>query len=349
MKIKEFQRILQNKDLDFVLFYQTDIKEPNMLYFAGYSGYGALVIPAKSQAFLVVPKMELLKAKQLFRNSYVLRGRLFEYTVDILKRKNIRAKKIGINKKYFSLYAFRELKKNFKAKFIDVSEECANLRMTKTDKEILTIRKACKISDNILRKCIKEFKSFHTESDVASFLEYEANRLGCDAAFPTIVASGRHAEMPHYKTTNSKLLKGFCIIDFGIVYKNYCTDTSRTLYIGKPNDEEIELYNLVLNAQKRAINAINMGKATNLVHMAAVNALGKFGKYFVHSIGHGLGIEVHEKPVLTENCIDKFKERMVFTVEPGIYFNKMGIRIEDDILLKNGRVEFLTKAKHQMR
>ena len=222
-------------------------------------------------------------------------------------------------------------------------KEIYKLREQKTKKEIGIIKKGCKISDDILRNCFKNFKTFKTEADVKGFLEYEAKKKGCEIAFPTIVASGKNAIKAHHNTEDCKLKGGFCVIDYGIRYKNYCTDTTRTAYIGKPSKKEIEMYALLLSVQRRAIERLKSNKKCSKVVEEVNKDLGKYSKYFTHGLGHGFGIKVHEFPNLSEKSKDKIKEGSIFTIEPGIYLKNLGIRIEDDILIENKKVKVLTK------
>ena len=179
-------------------------------------------------------------------------------------------------------------------------------------------------------------------------MEYGAKKKGCEIAFPTIVASGINSSEVHHNTSNDKLKRGFCIIDFGIRHKNYCTDTSRTIYLGKPSKKEIEIYNMLLRVQEDAIRKIKPNMKCSCLHKEVKKNLGKHAKLFTHGLGHGFGIMVHELPSLIDDSKDKIKENSVFTIEPGIYFRNFGIRIEDDVLVAKGKVEVLTRASKEL-
>ncbi|MFH2027686.1 MAG: Xaa-Pro peptidase family protein [Nanoarchaeota archaeon] len=355
MKIKELQEILKKRNIDFALFYNVgrDGGESNMTYFAQYVGIGALVIPSKSKPFLVVPKMEFSRAKEgIIDKVYIWdkEKRLFENIKGLLKKNRIRPKKISIDKNVFSLNAYRELKKHLEgASYLDVAGDCLKLREIKTKKEIEIIKKGCAISDQILKKCMDNFRKFKTESEVRAFLENETKIRGCELAFPTIVASGINAVKPHHITRDVKLKKGFCVIDFGIKYKNYCTDTTRTVYLGKINKKQRDIYNLVLDVQKETINNIKANKKCDKIYNGALKGLKTYGKYFTHGLGHGFGINIHELPNLTDKSKGKVKNNMVFTIEPGIYTDKFGIRIEDDVLIEDNTVKVLTKITKELK
>ena len=354
MKINEFQSILEEKKCDFALFYNSDSAKvnPNMLYFTGYSGSGALIIPKNKQPFLVVPEMELERARRsLIKRVYSMeKKRFFESIYKICKKNNLRIKNIAIDKNNFTLNSFKYFKKQFKnIKSRDISLDCFKLRTIKTEKEAGFLKNSCSYADEILQKAIKNFKDFKTESEAAAFLIHETIKNGLELSFNPIVASGSNGSMPHHEPLNSKIKKGFCVIDFGARYKGYCSDITRTIYAGKPNDKEKEIYNMLLTIQKNTINLIKNNKKCSLLYDFVNNSLGKYKNYFTHGLGHGVGVEIHELPNLTLNSKDRIKNNMVFTIEPGIYFpRKFGIRIEDTILFKNKPIVLTNTSKELM-
>jgi len=349
MKIKELRGILEKTESDFAIFYNLGSGEtnPNMFYFSGYSGLGALVITRKQKPYLIVPKMEVERAKKsMIKKVYSMdKKRFFESIHLIIKRNGIKSKKILIDNNNFSLNAYKYFKKQFKrTKTKDISLECLKLRQIKTVKEIQIMKRGFNYGNKIFKKTINNFKDFKRESDVSGFLEYETKKLGLGLSFPPIVASGGNGSMPHYEPGNVKLKRGFCVIDFGVRYKGYCTDCTRTIYIGRPNNKERNIYNFLLDVQKNIISNIKINENCGKIYQNCVKNLRNYSKYFVHGLGHGVGVEIHELPNLTLSSKDKIMENMVFTIEPGIYIpNKFGIRIEDTILMKK-KPEILTKV-----
>ena len=207
-------------------------------------------------------------------------------------------------------------------------------------------KQASKLTETVWAKTINAIKKhkLKTELQVKEFIEAEIEKDGYKTSFPLIVASGKNAAIPHYSPRQNKL-KGFCVVDFGINYNGYCTDITRTFFVGKSTKKEIELYNLVNNAKNYASTLITPGKRTAFVTKKTRQALGKYEKYFTHGLGHGIGLEIHEFPNLKTEAKDKFYPGMIFTIEPGIYIkNKLGIRIEDDYLLGEKGLIQLTKA-----
>ncbi len=351
MKILEFQSKLREMKIDATIFYSLDTSnvEPNFFYFSGYDGVGALVVPSGSEPFLLAPKMEVEKAKKSrIRNVYIWqKKKMFDSIKIYLKKKRIPSRVIGVDFSAFTMEASNGLKKSFgMAKLKNIGEICRKLRMVKTPEEIAILKEGCKITDRIFEKCMSNFKSFRTESDVSAFLEYETKKLGHDVSFKPIVASGNGSSIPHYSPRNIPLKKGFCVIDFGIKYKGYCTDMTRTVFIGKMSEKETAFYNLVLDSQLAAINASGKGVKCSDVYNACVKKLGKYKKNFIHGLGHGVGVEIHEQPNLKPVGSDILDDNIVFTVEPGIYFpKKFGIRIEDTVALIDEKIEVLTNVK----
>ncbi|MBI2139018.1 aminopeptidase P family protein [Candidatus Woesearchaeota archaeon] len=361
MRLPEFQKILQNKNIDLAIFLKADHdhNHPDILYFSQYPGAGALVIPGKNRPFLAVPKMEQsVAAKSGFKIIVPdERARLLEKIRAELRKQRVPIKRIGLNFSETTLAMKKALQKHLKkARFVDIGKELQELRMLKTPEEIKVIKKGFRIADSILKKAIAGFSAgssvnssgFRTEADVKAFLELEASKNGCSLAFPAIVASGKNASEVHHATAATKLTRGFCLIDFGIKYKNYCTDCSRTLFLGTPSKKDIERYSLVLKAQEDAIASIRKGMRCKSIYARAIKSLGKYARYFTHGLGHGVGIKIHELPNLTSQSKERFQNAQVFTVEPGIYFSDFGIRIEDTLLLINDKVEILTKLPKKL-
>ncbi|MFC1728492.1 M24 family metallopeptidase [Nanoarchaeota archaeon] len=339
MKIKELQGILKKKKIGFGLFLLGD---PNISYFSGFKDGICLIIPKDKPAKLFVHRMDYNRAK----NSSKVRVVKLPKGTSLFKfiKKSFKSKKIGINKNNLSLNFYKELRKTWKSSFFDLSKICFDLRKIKTKKEIELYKKACRLTDKILQKTLKNLKKLKTETEIAAFLQYETKRAGHDLSFPSIVASGINAVNAHHVPTG-RMKKGFCVIDFGINYKGYCTDITRTVYVGKPTEKDKEIYKKVLGVQQNIIKNTKIGVKTADLHKSAFKAL---GKPFLHGLGHGIGVEIHESPNLTDKSKEKLKENMIFTIEPGHYKGKTGIRIEDDVLLTKKGAVVLTKTKKSL-
>lgn len=334
--MKILQEQIKAKGLDGALFVTNESLNPNLFYLTGYIGAGVMIIRPDDHPILHVPSRDLTQAKQV-KGVEVTSGKKL---IEILAEKKIKFKKLGIDFVNISAFDFNELKEKLNCEFIDITETMNSYRVVKSDEEIKKILMACKITDKILGNFIKNFKKFKTEKDASAFLVYESNKLAEGVSFEPIVASGKNAAIPHH-VPSGIMNKGFCVIDFGVKYKGYCSDVTRTIYFGKPDKNEEKIYYDLLENQEKAISLVKPGvPISDLCDHAEKNLKQKL----IHSLGHGLGIEVHEMPYVSTNSKDALKEGMVITIEPGEYVEgKYGIRIEDDVLVTASGQKVLSK------
>lgn len=211
----------------------------------------------------------------------------------------------------------------------------------KTKEEIQHIKKSCKLTVKLFKKLFKNLKNhkFKTERDICLYLLTETKKMGLKPAFKPIVASSESAVEPHHKPL-SELKSGFLVIDYGLRYKGYCADMTRTFYLGKPSKKHVNLYNKVLNVQKECLNMSKEDKMCQNLHNFAKSKL----KYLIHGLGHGVGKKIHEYPRINSKSNAILKKNMVITIEPGYYNpkSKVGIRIEDTILIRKDKPLILT-------
>ena len=321
----------------------------NIFYFTKYKGIGYLIIKKtksnKEKITLIVPKSEYTKAKRFFKNVvYFDKGKKEEVLFKYLKNSKI----IGIEYNKISYSQFKNIKKLIKCKFKDIGKDLLQLRSIKKDEEIKNIKKACKLCDEIFSKIINDFK-FKTEKELHYFICNEIRKKGHEISFNPIVASAKNSSLVHHDIDESKIKKGFLLLDYGVKYNGYCSDMSRTIYVGEPNKKEIEIYNKVLNVQQKLIKELKINDKCSKIHEKAEYLLKPYGEKFTHGLGHGVGLDIHELPSLHPLSDDIIEENNTLTIEPGIYFeNKFGIRIEDTILVKKNKNEILTKSKKEL-
>jgi Xaa-Pro aminopeptidase len=183
---------------------------------------------------------------------------------------------------------------------------------------------------------------------VAAHLEFAARMAGAESmSFETIVAGGQRSALPHGKASAAKLRKGFCTMDFGVVLGGYCSDMTRTVHLGKASQREWDVYHSVLEAQQAGVAAVRPGATCGEVDEAARSVLrkAKLDKYFSHSSGHGVGLEIHEQPRLASKQTQVLEAGMMVTIEPGVYLpGEFGIRIEDMVLVTDKGGDVLTAA-----
>lgn len=215
---------------------------------------------------------------------------------------------------------------------VDISGALNEARAEKTDYEIKCIRKACKISGSVYSKTAGEISGSITEKELKKIVEIEILKSGCEIAFPAIVAAGSNVRHPHHVAGEKKLSEPV-LIDFGVKYNGYCSDVTRT--IGS------RFENMVTKILGELYGTIEHGVKAGELDKFVRDRLGRHAKHFITSLGHGIGLEVHEMPRISQKSSDILKAGMSFTIEPGIYVAG-GIRIENDFLLKNSGAEMLT-------
>ena len=219
-----------------------------------------------------------------------------------------------------------------------------------SNKGISYIKRACKITDNIFSLILKgiKIKKFETELDIKKFIKNKAKEDNCELAFKPVVAIGKNAAEIHHTANKTRLKKGFLVIDLGVKYKGYCSDMTRTIYIGNPSKKERKLYNLVLESQLTAFNHTQPEVYAADIDLIARAVLQDYYKHFVHGTGHGVGKKIHQAPSLKPRGRFRLKPNTVITIEPGLYFKKrLGIRIEDSILMKERPIQ-LTKTTKKL-
>jgi Xaa-Pro aminopeptidase len=229
----------------------------------------------------------------------------------------------------------------------------SDLRMVKDANELQLTKKAAGLGCNLFTAILPHIQSGVSESDIAATLEFFARSMGADGmSFDTIVASGKRSAFPHGRATAAKVpVRAFVTLDFGVILNGYCSDMTRTVHMGKPGREEQFAYDAVLEAQEAAVAAVKPGVTCGEVDEAARSVLrkAKLDKYFTHSTGHGVGIEIHESPRVAAGQQQVLKPGMIITIEPGIYMEgKFGIRIEDMVAVTRSGAEILTPAPKAM-
>ncbi len=219
-----------------------------------------------------------------------------------------------------------------------------------SNKKLTSIKKACELADSIFEKLIKKLKQkeFTTEKQIANFINREIWKADAKKSFPTIVASGTNAVNWHHKPTTKKLRKGFCVIDFGVKVNEYCGDMTRTIYFGKASKTEKRIYSIVKKTNEKAIKKIKAKINAKELYLFAKKSLGAYALYFGHGLGHGLGKKVHSNPRISKKDAI-LKKGDIITIEPGVYIPRvLGIRIEDDILVKARGYRVLSKSSKKL-
>lgn len=328
-------------------------KPVNVRYFSGFTGDSTILIITRRRQILVTdgryddqarlecPQFEIVKHE---------RG-LLKAVAEQLKSLGIR--RVGFEGNEITFAAHALLQKLLPDwKFIAVVLD--GLRQVKDAGEIDRIRRACSIADRAFAEVLNYIRAGVREIEVAARLEYLMRQYGSErAAFETIVASGLNGCYPHARASEKIINDGeFVTMDFGAVFEGYHSDMTRTVMIGRANDEQRRIYNAVLDAQLIGLKAIRAGVSGKFVDKKARDHLKSAGleKYFTHGLGHGVGLEIHEEPRLSRlSTCKELKAGMLVTDEPGVYILKFGgVRIEDTVLVTTEGAEPLTHSPKEL-
>jgi Xaa-Pro dipeptidase len=260
------------------------------------------------------------------------------------------ASSIGLHYRELTHEWFVRLEKAFpQAKWVDASNAIRRARVTKEPEEIERLRKAADIGSAVGREIPSLLKAGMTELELAAEMEYRMMRLGANRpSFSSIVAFGAHGAEPHYWAGDARLKSGDSIVcDFGALYHRYASDITRSFHFGRRNNEMKRVHETVEAAQQAALAAIRPGVPAKEVHLAAERVIdaSPFKGRLIHTVGHSIGLAVHDGWGYGSSTEDLLEEGMAFTVEPGIYLpGKGGVRIEDDVVVRKSGYEFLTTA-----
>lgn len=337
--------LLLEYDLD--AFYITHI--PNIRYISGFSGSSAYIIITKSKNYFFTDyRYQAQSARQV-------KG--YEISVSFAPVESIKEtfisrgfKKVGFESTHLTVQQLSQLKAGFPGvSFIEVPERIEKLTMIKEAGEIDKIKKACEITDKVFSKLLEIIKPGMMEREVSAEISYWHKKYGAEKdSFDPIVASGWRGALPHGAASDKVIESGEMVtLDFGCIYDGFCSDLTRTISVGKPGDEMKKIYDTVLKAQTMAIDAAKEGVSSKELDNIArnhINSSGYEGK-FGHGLGHGLGIEVHEMPGVSQRMNINLPANVVVTIEPGIYIEGLGgVRIEDDIMITANGCEVFNRS-----
>jgi len=309
-------------------------------YLTGFSSTFGIVVISANGNFFITDKRYFEAAEKTIKN-YTLIDYDKDALLNLLKKQNI--KKIFTVLELLTADKYIEFTKNgflVEDNSLNVYESIAI-----KDKEALkNIKTACRIAEKSYSLVLKAIKEDITEKQLAEKLESLMQQFGAeDKSFDTIVAFGKNTAVPHHETGNAKLKENQpVLIDFGCKYKGYCSDMTRSFYFGKPHINYMNSYFAVLNAHINSSEYISAGRTAGTADKLArdILTINGYGEKFTHSLGHGVGLDIHEYPYLRKDSKTVFKEGMVFTIEPGVYFKgKFGIRIENTYAIINGKAK----------
>jgi len=328
----------------------------NLFYFTGYSNEDASVVLTKEKKYYICDKRTSEEAGELLKDFEIVDIDKLGYATTAKNLvKKLGCKKVGYEDWSISHRHFIEISCNgiFKSyKLYPASQLISDLRTVKKDYELELMKKAQAITDKVFLDTLNYIKPGMTELEVASFMNSKTYAYGAELAFPPIVAFGKNTSKPHAHPGNNVLNQNDVVtLDFGAKYNGYCSDMTRSFVVGEAPDGYVEVYNAVLEAQETAIKNLRAGITGKEGDAIARNVLKEkgYGEYFTHSLGHSLGIDVHEGPGMTPRCNEILPVGSVLSVEPGVYIEgKYGVRIEDIVLFQKSGVDNLTNSNKNL-
>ncbi len=332
------------------LYLITDEKQ--RFYFTGFaSSAGDVLLMRGRKVFVVDSRYYYAAAQQLKpKGIKVVCGTGYDVLKEYVAKSD--AEVVGIDFSKTTIKEFDELKA-LGLELVDAQEDIQKQMSIKSAKELENIAAACAIAEKSFRETVKELKSGISENEVAALLEYRFRMNGAsDKSFNTIVAFGENSAVPHHETGDARLKKNMPVLmDFGCLYNGYCSDMTRTFYYGIPPREFVRAYDAVYRAHIAAFENIRAGQSGVRADSFARELLSDegYGDYFTHSLGHGIGVNIHEYPVLSPKGRNLLKDGMVFSIEPGVYIEgKFGIRIEDTVVMKGGQPQTFMKEPKEL-
>ncbi len=342
-KIKNLQKFLESDGADYLLLTSLshEINDSVLTYVLGYEPeHVALLIPKSGEAILWLTPFEVPEATTRFSGVSV---RALDQNVKNLLTRIIKlSETVLIRENVFPAALVKSLSEIFTLKPATGLEKVVAI---KTKAEIMAMREVAAVTDKLFTSLVINWPKFKTEADAARQVYQFALEHNCTVSFPPIIASAANAAEPHHQTNDTPLLPGFCVLDIGLKINGYCSDLSRTIFIGQPSVEEQNLYETVKNSQQQAIEAVKPGVLAGELDKICRTVLGEDSEFFIHGLGHGVGTAVHEWPGISSQSQAVLAENMIVTIEPGVYYpGKLGIRIEDDILVTKNGAEVLNQA-----
>jgi Xaa-Pro aminopeptidase len=328
---------------------------PNIRYLCGFTGSAGLLLVEESGSVFFTDVRYDTQAHEEVKGAKVVVARkalfpaLGEFFAQRRKRGRRRSSILGVEAEHITVAEKKRLTSFLPSGVTlkDAPSLVERLRMVKDADEIDLIRTAVNLGAKLFERALKVLRPGVREVEVAAEMELMARRAGAEAmSFPTIIASWPRSALPHGRASDQTIRPGgFVVCDFGVILQGYCSDQTRTVWVGRASDEARRAYDAVREAQQAAEDAVQPGITAGEVDEAARKVLRQagLGRYFTHSTGHGVGLEIHEAPRVAAGQEEVLKPGMVITIEPGVYFpGKWGIRIEDMVVVTAGSRDVLT-------
>lgn len=320
----------------------------NIRYLTGIDAEGVLLITRKENIFLTDGRYIEEAQSVVTIDDEIVVHEFKEYSFDEYENFFMFCENVGFEENYVTYNEYKEIMQRYKVNNLQETEQIIEKqRMIKAEEEIENVKKACRITDDCFNYLIDYIKVGKTEKEIALEIEKYFRLNGADGvSFEPIVASGTNSSKPHAIPTDKKIDLGDVVtLDFGCKYNGYCSDMTRTVFVGYVPEEVKKIYDLVLKNQLQTKNEFKDGANIKILSKMVENDFQLHGYGLIHALGHGVGLDIHEYPVISGRNDNVLKEKMIVTNEPGIYLpGKYGIRIEDTVLIGKEGSENLTKS-----
>ncbi|KGX90897.1 peptidase M24 [Pontibacillus halophilus JSM 076056 = DSM 19796] len=348
-KIDQIRKALREQNVDGLLV----TSDKNRRYLTGFTGTSGAVLISQDDALFITDfrYMEQANEEAVGYDIIEHKGPIFSEIATQVDRLGI--KRLGFEKQHMTYGAYERYEELLQVEFVPTSSIVENLRLIKTNDEIMILKEAARIADQAFEHILTYIKPGIKEIDVANELEFFMRKQGAtSSSFDIIVASGYRSALPHGVASDKVIQSGELVtLDFGAYYKGYASDITRTVAVGDISDELREIYDTVLQAQLRGMEGLKAGitaKEADDLTRDYIKEKG-YGSYFGHSTGHGIGLDVHEGPALSFRSQEVLKPGMVVTVEPGVYVPQVGgCRIEDDTVITEHGNERLSHSSKEL-
>lgn len=343
-RLKDLRGLLKRGPAESLLV----TNESNVTYLSGFTGNDSLLFITPDSQFFLTDSRYAQEAKESVKGFTVIEVTSSTYeTIGTIAGRN-RIRKIGFDPMNLPYGVVKNLEGHVRgAKFIPAKNIVERLRAVKDGEEIARIIRSIKTNEGVLKKIVKEVKPGITEEYLSGRIECEFIKNNARSGFQTIVASGKNSAKPHAHPTGTKISRNDAVmIDMGCRLNMYNSDMTRMVLVGHVKTKFKEIYAIVKNAQEKALEKIRSGRRISDVDSAGRQYIADkgYGKFFGHSLGHGIGLDVHEEPSISGRSKDVLMSGMIFTVEPAIYIPGFGgVRIEDMVLVTETGYKILTR------
>ena len=332
---------------------------PNLRYLCSFTGSAGALLITEHKSIFFTDGRYTEQARNEVQGARVIIARKAPLAAagEWLARnaRKLRLKTLGIEAEHLTVAERSRLAKSLSAgvRLREAPPLVEQARMVKDAEEIESLRAAVLLGSSLFEVALRTIRPGVKEVEVAAEMEYAARRAGAEAmSFETIIASGSRSALPHGRASQAVIpAQGFVVCDFGVILASYCSDMTRTVHVGQPSTEARRIYQAVRDAQEAGVAAVSAGVSVGKVDAASRNLLRKNGlaKYFTHSTGHGVGLEVHEQPRIAAAQKDSLGPGTVITIEPGVYIpGTGGVRIEDMVVVTEVGCEVLTPTSKEL-